>query len=68
MEDKPYGIKFYIDKDGDVAWFYEEGAPDLTVEEAKVISHMRGLHKIGKALENLAMAVESLAEKLPSQD
>lgn len=64
--DRP--VTFFIGENQDVEWLYREGNPDLTVEQAMVIVHARGLHKIAAAIENLALAIDAVAEKLPDRD
>ncbi len=63
--EKDSSVTFVIGESGDVEWIYEKGQPDLTTEQAMVIAHARGLFKVASAIENLALAVDALAEKLP---
>lgn len=57
-------LVFGLSKDsGDVEWFYETA--EITTEQAMVIAHARGLHRVASAIENLANAVYALADKMP---
>ena len=61
-------VTFVIGESGDVEWFFETGRPDLTTEQAMVIVHARGLFKVASAIENLALALDTRAERLSHPD
>ncbi len=61
-------LTFFLGESGDVEWIYEVGIPDINTEQAMVIVQARGMSKLAAAFDRLAFAVETLGEKLNSQD
>lgn len=61
-------ITFAIDiENGGVIWFFPEGAPDLTPEEAMVINAAkltRAVDDVSSGLANIADALNNIAEAI----
>lgn len=54
-------VRFFLGPTGKVEWEWEPSNPELTLEEARLISEIQSAVRVAEAIEALASAVVELA-------